>query len=103
MVFSPAISTPTVIAHTFGHAHHGKVIRPRPDEFRAITEPHAEKMIDLLDSCDDGAFRSVLKQYAEDFGDRAAIAGDAFPGSANPKPASRKNSSSSEGIVQPKL
>jgi hypothetical protein len=64
-------------------------IRPRSDEVYAITEQHAEKLIDLLDSVAvqrPGAeqdrllqeFDSAVKAYAEDFGEPAARQLDAY-------------------------
>jgi hypothetical protein len=59
-------------------------IRPGPDEVRAITEEHAEKLIELLraiperiDSGNDkhplnNQLKSAIAAYAEDFGPQAA-------------------------------
>jgi hypothetical protein len=57
-----------VAADIFGHDESGKPIRPNADEVRAITEQHAERMIDL----DDDQLRSAMAKYAEDFGTEAA-------------------------------
>jgi hypothetical protein len=75
-----------VAAGHFGQDEHGRNISPGAREVRAITNQHAEKLIDLLDtirqashSCNpsdtnrlQGMFQSALAVYAEDFGDHAA-------------------------------
>jgi hypothetical protein len=61
-----------VNAGRFGLDDHGKPVRPGPDEVRAITENHAEKLIGLLESRQELAFRTGIEAYAEDFGDQAA-------------------------------
>ena len=85
----------------FGEDEHGP-IRPSPAEVRAITENHAERLIDLLDGlremerslrdsqCSDRArlyhekdrlqnsYQSAIGLYAEDFGENAANRLDAW-------------------------
>ena len=71
----------------FGHAEDGRPVSPRPDEVRAITQHHAEKVIDLIDTLsaveqrpaiagavkDTAAkLKAALDAYAEDFGNPAA-------------------------------
>jgi hypothetical protein len=66
-------------------------ITPGPREVRAITEQHAERMIDLLHQLAgvspkdfrrkdllDGEYKSKLAMYAEDFGEVAANRLDAY-------------------------
>jgi hypothetical protein len=74
-----------VAAGHFGHAERGPV-RPSPDEVRAISEAHAEKLIDLLTAIEQAAgsyvsgkknrlqelFANALAAYAGDFGEHAA-------------------------------
>jgi len=91
-----------VAAGRFGHDDDGRPIRPGPDEVRAITEQHAEKIINLLDGlsqveewlrspqCSDQArlyrerdqlearIQSLIKMYADDFGRDAADQLDAY-------------------------
>ena len=59
-----------ISAGNFGHDEHGNPIRPGPDEIRAITEHHAEKLIELLYVGKD--IQPALAKYAEDFGERPA-------------------------------
>ena len=61
-----------VAAGRFGQEDDGRPVRPGPNEVRAITEQHAEKLIDILGSRDDANFRHGLARYAEDFGQEAA-------------------------------
>ena len=85
----------------FGEDEHGP-IRPTAAEVRAITEDHAERLIDLLEGlaevegflrnsqCSDrarlyhekdrllGAYQGAIAMYAEDFGEHAANRLDAF-------------------------
>jgi hypothetical protein len=74
-----------VAAGHFGEDEAGPV-HPGPAEIRAITERHAEKLINLLESIGPasgscvpgegnrlrGMFDSALAAYAEDFGQHAA-------------------------------
>jgi hypothetical protein len=60
-----------VKAGTFGQNERGPIC-PSQMEVRAITEQHADKLIEMLDSSDDEHFRNGLAQYAEDFGQKAA-------------------------------
>jgi hypothetical protein len=69
-------------------------IKPGPREVRAITENHAERMIELLDRLKtirdrtpeafrqrdllDGEYKSKLAMYAEDFGEEAAARLDSY-------------------------
>lgn len=79
----------------FGTDEHGP-IRPTPPEVRAITENHAERLLDLLDGlaevenflansqCSDrsrlyherdrlvSSYKRAIAMYAEDFGEQAA-------------------------------
>lgn len=52
---------------TFGQDEHGP-IRPGPDEVRAITAQHADRMVEMGDA----ELQSATAKYAEDFGDRPA-------------------------------
>jgi hypothetical protein len=75
-----------IAAGHFGQEDNGKPVRPGAHEVREITERHAEKLIDLLDSIQEaagscvpseatrlrGLFDSALAAYAEDFGQHAA-------------------------------
>jgi hypothetical protein len=85
----------------FGEDEHGP-IRPTPAEVRAITENHAERLINLLEGlarvqgflansqCSDRArlyhekdrlqsgYQSAIALYAEDFGEHAALRLDAY-------------------------
>jgi hypothetical protein len=71
-----------VTAGHFGQEEEGKPVRPGPAEVRAITEQHAEKLIDLLDAIASASaagkaallesFQNGLATYAEDFGEPAA-------------------------------
>jgi hypothetical protein len=72
----------SVAAGNFGQDDEGPV-RPQADEVRAITERHAEKLIELLDTLAQthqaaeqarlqAAFRAALGSYCEDFGQHAA-------------------------------
>jgi hypothetical protein len=58
----------SVASGVFGHDERGKPIRPTAEEVRAITEQHAERMIEM----DDNQLRSAAAKYAEDFGGKAA-------------------------------
>jgi hypothetical protein len=53
----------------FGHEENGKPVRPSREEVRAITERHAERMIDM----DDDGLQAAVKEYADDFGEKAAL------------------------------
>ena len=68
-----------------------KPVHPQSAEVRAITENHAERMIELLAQLRsvrasdyrkkdllNGEYRSKLAMYAEDFGDEAAARLDAY-------------------------
>ena len=68
MTFVPS----AVAAGHFGQEEDGRAVRPGPHEVRAITEQHAEKLIDLLSNRDEANFQNGLAKYAEDFGQRAA-------------------------------
>jgi hypothetical protein len=71
-----------VAAGRFGREENGKPVRPGAREVREITEQHAEKLIDLLDSIHSGPmsgkeelqaqFAARIGAYAEDFGQPAA-------------------------------
>ncbi len=71
-----------VAAGRFGQEEDGKPVRPGAHEVREITEQHADKLIDLLDSLAsapaDGKdalraqFAVGIAAYAEDFGQHAA-------------------------------
>jgi hypothetical protein len=71
-----------VAAKRFGEEENGKPVRPGPNEVRAITEQHAEKLIDLLDGLRASpdaqnpslleSFQTGILSYAEDFGPVAA-------------------------------
>lgn len=74
-----------IAAGHFGHDEHGRAICPGNYEIRAITERHAEKLIDLLENMQavgsanpteaerlGQAFDKAITDYAEDFGDSAA-------------------------------
>jgi hypothetical protein len=71
-----------VAAGRFGQEENGKPVRPGPQEVRAITEQHAEKLIELLDALRSApqsgrqslieSFQADLIAYAEDFGAEAA-------------------------------
>jgi len=75
-----------VAAGRFGQDEDGRPIRPASDEVRAITEQHAEKLIDLLVAAtavvESGspteqarlrdAFGIAVADFAEDFGPRPA-------------------------------
>jgi hypothetical protein len=66
----------------FGQEENGRPVRPGAREVREITERHAEKLIDLLDSLASGPangkdalqaqFDAGIAAYAEDFGQHAA-------------------------------
>lgn len=97
----PRPLTAAVGKGNFGEDEHGP-IRPSLDEVRAITEQHAEKLIDLLDAqnqvdasldksqCSDrarlyhdkdklmSAYQSGIALYAEDFGQAAANRLDSY-------------------------
>jgi hypothetical protein len=70
-----------VAAGHFGQEENGKPVRPGAREVREITERHAEKLIDLLDSIHAGPmsgkealqaqFNTGIAAYAEDFGRHA--------------------------------
>jgi hypothetical protein len=84
-----------VAAGTFGRDDHGDPIRPSRDEIHAITEQHAEKLIDMMEQLQavgrslhsphtdkarlyaerdrvKGLIRSAVTAYGEDFGQDAA-------------------------------
>ncbi len=75
-----------VAAGRFGQDEDGHPIRPAADEVRAITEQHAEKLIDLLVAATAAvqsgapteqarlrdAFGIAVADFAEDFGSRPA-------------------------------
>ncbi len=84
-----------VRAGHFGHGEDGKPVTPDPDEVRAITERHAERIMELLDRLDatdrsielpctdkgrlyaerdrmNALILTAVKVYAEDFGEPAA-------------------------------
>lgn len=78
---------PAAIAQgRFGFDEQGRPIRPGADEIRAISEQHAEKLVELIAAMPpskpgasrpeaerpQGEFRSGITKYAEDFGERAA-------------------------------
>jgi hypothetical protein len=74
---SSAMPVPKPLHHAvmkgvFGRDEKGKPIRPKPDEVRAITENHAEKIIERLGAANEVEIRSRLDSYAEDFGERPA-------------------------------
>jgi hypothetical protein len=58
----------SVAAGIFGRDENGKPIRPDADEVRAITEDHAERMIEM----NDAELQSAVTMYAGDFGNKAA-------------------------------
>jgi hypothetical protein len=58
-----------VAAGIFGHNENGKPVCPSREEVRAITERHAENMIDM----NDAELQAAGKMYAEDFGEKAAL------------------------------
>lgn len=75
-----------VAAGHFGHEENGRPIRPGPVEVRAITEDHAQRMIDLLAELNTGCadreaicskYAAAMTAYAEDFGEQAAARLDA--------------------------
>jgi len=71
-----------IAAGHFGKDDDGRPVRPGSHEVRAITERHAEKLIELLDSMASArgnakdefsaSFTAGIAAYAEDFGPRAA-------------------------------
>lgn len=75
-----------IAAGRFGQEENGKPVRPGAHEVREITERHAEKLIDILDSIQQASgscvpaeasrlqslFGSAIAAYAEDFGQHAA-------------------------------
>jgi hypothetical protein len=77
-----------VAAGHFGREENGKPTRPGAHEVRAITERHAEKLIDLLDSIASAPadakdaklwqFMAGIADYAEDFGQHAALQLEAY-------------------------
>jgi hypothetical protein len=77
-----------IAAGRFGQEENGKPIRPGAHEVRAITERHAEKLIDLLDSIASAPadakdaklwqFMASIADYAEDFGQHAALQLEAY-------------------------
>jgi hypothetical protein len=78
----------SIAAGHFGQDEDGPV-RPRADEVRAITERHAEKLIELLETLAQthhaaeqdhlqAAFRAALGTYCEDFGQHAADQFEAY-------------------------
>jgi len=56
----------------FGRDEHGKPIRPRADEVRAITETLAATLEEYLCEGKREQFQSAVARYTEDFGDRPA-------------------------------
>jgi hypothetical protein len=58
----------SVKAGIFGHQEDGTPVRPDAAEVRAITEQHAESMIEMNDI----ELQSAVSRYAEDFGPKAA-------------------------------
>jgi hypothetical protein len=74
----------SIAAGRFGHDEDGAPIRPGADEVLAITDNHADKLIDMLDALVavpgrpatatslPALFQSILTEYAQDFGDHAA-------------------------------
>ena len=77
-----------VAAGHFGQKENGKPVRPGAHEVREITERHAEKLIELLDSLASGPangedalqakFNEGIAAYAEDFGQHAAYQLEAY-------------------------
>jgi hypothetical protein len=81
-----------IAAGRFGQEENGRNVRPGPHEVRAITEQHAEKLIDLLTGMYAGShpqtdepspgllerFQSGIAAYADDFGEPAARQLDAY-------------------------
>jgi hypothetical protein len=77
-----------VTAGHFGQEENGKPVRPGTHEIREITERHAEKLIELLDSfasaplaekdAVQAEFTAGIAAYAEDFGESAAEQFEAF-------------------------
>jgi hypothetical protein len=71
-----------VSAGRFGQEENGRPVRPGAREVREITERHAEKLIDLLDSLASAPangkdalqaqFDAAIAAYGEDFGQHAA-------------------------------
>lgn len=64
--------TAAVAAGHFGQDDDGTNVRPGPSEVRAITEQHAEHLIELLHGGDESQFQNGIAMYAEDFGQRPA-------------------------------
>ena len=72
----------SIAAGHFGQDDEGKPVRPGAEEVRAITERHAEKLIELLDTLAHAQtadqdrlradFRAGITAYSEDFGQHAA-------------------------------
>ncbi len=70
-----------IAAGHFGHNDSGAPIRPGPQEVREITQQHADKLIEILDSIGIASpnakvgllesFQTGIIRYAEDFGPRA--------------------------------
>jgi len=58
----------SIAAGIFGQDAKGNAIRPTAGEVRAITEQHAERMIEM----NDDEFQAAVTKYAEDFGTEAA-------------------------------
>jgi len=77
-----------IAAGHFGQEENGKPVRPGVHEVRAITERHAEKLIDLLDSIAIAPadakdpklwqFMAGIADYAEVFGQHAALQLEAY-------------------------
>jgi hypothetical protein len=77
-----------IAAGRFGQEENGKPVRPGTHEVREITERHAEKLIDLLDSIASAPadakdarlwqFMATIADYAEDFGQHAALQLEAY-------------------------
>jgi hypothetical protein len=57
-----------VAAGIFGHDESGKPVRPSREEVRAITERHAERMVDMNDE----KLHAAVTKYMDDFGSKAA-------------------------------
>jgi hypothetical protein len=79
----PRLLPSAVSAGRFGQEENGRPVHPDPREVREITERHAEKLIELLDSLASAPanvkdalqfqFDAGIAAYAEDFGQHAAL------------------------------
>lgn len=77
-----------IAAGHFGQKENGKPVHPGAHEVREITEQHAEKLIEMLDSLASGPangkdalqakFNEGIATYAEDFGQHAASQLEAY-------------------------